>query len=149
MMPPPDVDRLRAETPGCAHRIHFNNAGAGLMPVPVLAAMIGHLELEARIGGYEAADARADAVADFYDGRGGAARLRGFERRLHRQRDRLVLAGSLVDPVRAGRRDPHDAKTTTSRTRSRSSRFASGSASSSSGRRRCPRAAPTPRRWLG
>ncbi len=70
MMPPPDVDRLRAETPGCAHRIHFNNAGAGLMPIPVLAAMIGHLELEARIGGYEAADARADAVADFYDATG-------------------------------------------------------------------------------
>ncbi len=70
MMPPPDVDRLRAETPGCEHRIHFNNAGAGLMPTPVLTAMIEHLELEARIGGCEAADARADAVADFYDATG-------------------------------------------------------------------------------
>ena len=69
-MPPPDVDGLRAETPGCAHRIHFNNAGAGLMPTPVLTAMVEHLELEARIGGYEAADARAAAVADFYDATG-------------------------------------------------------------------------------
>ena len=61
-----DVERLRAETPGCAHRIHFNNAGVGLMPAPVLEAMLEHLRLEAELGGYEAADARADVIADFY-----------------------------------------------------------------------------------
>ena len=61
-----EVERLRAETPGCANRIHLNNAGAGLMPAHVLAAMVEHLELEAEIGGYEAADARADAAADSY-----------------------------------------------------------------------------------
>lgn len=61
-----EVERLRAETPGCAERIHFNNAGAGLMPAPVLEAMRAHLQLEATLGGYEAADARADAIADFY-----------------------------------------------------------------------------------
>lgn len=65
-MPAFDLERLRGETPGCANRIHFNNAGAGLMPAPVLEAMIGHLRLEAEIGGYEAADARTDAIADFY-----------------------------------------------------------------------------------
>src|SRR5262245_1277767 len=59
---PDELERLRAETPGCAHRIHLNNAGAALMPAPVLAAMVGHLELEAEIGGYEAADARAGAA---------------------------------------------------------------------------------------
>jgi cysteine desulfurase / selenocysteine lyase len=47
-----DVDRLRADTPRCTNRVHFNNAGAGLMPEPVLAAMLEHLQLEAEIGGY-------------------------------------------------------------------------------------------------
>src|SRR5256885_158381 len=61
-----DLDRLRSETPGCAHRIHFNNAGAGLMPASVLEAMTQHLELEAELGGYEAAEARSEAVDDFY-----------------------------------------------------------------------------------
>jgi selenocysteine lyase/cysteine desulfurase len=61
-----DLDRLRAETPGCVNRIHFNNAGAGLMPAPVLETMKDYLELEAELGGYEAADARAEAIQDFY-----------------------------------------------------------------------------------
>jgi len=56
-----DLELLRAETPGCERRIHFNNAGAGLLTSSTLEAMIDHLRLEAEIGGYEAADARADA----------------------------------------------------------------------------------------
>ena len=36
-----DLARLRAETPGSAHRMHLNNAGAALMPQPVLDAMLG------------------------------------------------------------------------------------------------------------
>ncbi len=62
-----DIARLRADTPGCRDRIHLNNAGAGLMPDSVLAAARDHLELEGRIGGYEAADARADQIAAAYD----------------------------------------------------------------------------------
>ncbi len=73
-----DLDRLRAETPGCAHRIHFNNAGAGLMPAPVLEAMTEYLELEAELGGYEAADVRSEAIDDFY---AATARLLGCEAR--------------------------------------------------------------------
>jgi selenocysteine lyase/cysteine desulfurase len=61
-----DLERLRAETPGCVNRIHFNNAGAGLMPAPVLETMKDYLELEAELGGYEAADARAEAIQEFY-----------------------------------------------------------------------------------
>lgn len=63
---PLDLARLRRDTPGCVTRIHLNNAGASLMPQPVLEAVKAHLDLEARLGGYEAADARSDLIADAY-----------------------------------------------------------------------------------
>ena len=56
----------RDDTPGCAHRIHLNNAGAGLMPRTVVATMTGHLDREAHFGGYESADAAAAAIDDTY-----------------------------------------------------------------------------------
>ncbi|GLY06275.1 aminotransferase class V-fold PLP-dependent enzyme [Actinoplanes sp. NBRC 101535] len=65
-LPPLDVAALRADTPGCEQVIHFNNAGAGLMTASVLAAMTGHLTLEAQTGGYEAAAARAGRIRGFY-----------------------------------------------------------------------------------
>lgn len=50
-----DIDALRRDTPGTAHRIHLNNAGAALLSRPTLDTVVAHLELEATIGGYEAA----------------------------------------------------------------------------------------------
>jgi selenocysteine lyase/cysteine desulfurase len=72
-----DIEALRAETPGCAERAHLNNAGAGLMSRRTLRAVTDHLELEARIGGYEAADAAADRIEATY---ASMARLLGADR---------------------------------------------------------------------
>lgn len=62
-----DLAKWRADTPGCAARIHLNNAGASLMPRPVLDAIRRHLERESEIGGYEAAAEAADAIRATYD----------------------------------------------------------------------------------
>jgi len=62
-----DLDRARRETPGTAEVIHLNNAGAALMPRPVIAALVDHIELEGRIGGYEAAEREAARVEHCYD----------------------------------------------------------------------------------
>ena len=61
-----NIDRLFQETPGKDHVIHFNNAGASLMPQPVLDAQRDHLELEAIKGGYEAAAARKTEIDQAY-----------------------------------------------------------------------------------
>ncbi len=64
---PFDVQRARRETPGCANVIHFNNAGSSLMPQLALDATIDHLQLEAQIGGYEAATHQHNAIEHAYD----------------------------------------------------------------------------------
>lgn len=80
-----DLERARRETPGCTHVTHFNNAGAALMPQPVLDAVIGHLQREATIGGYEAANEADAAIEHVYDA---AARL------LHCGRDEIAVLDS-------------------------------------------------------
>jgi selenocysteine lyase/cysteine desulfurase len=64
---PEQIERWRSETPGTANRIHLNNAGAALMPQPVLDTCKEHLDLEAEIGGYEASNARAEKIACVYE----------------------------------------------------------------------------------
>lgn len=61
-----DVSRARALTPGCERVIHFNNAGCGLMSQPVLDTVVEHTQLEAVMGSYEAAAAKADALNGVY-----------------------------------------------------------------------------------
>lgn len=73
---PIDVERVREDTPGCAHVTHLNSAGAALPPRPVTEAVIGHLRLEERIGGYEAHADQADRLGRCYDS---VARLIGAD----------------------------------------------------------------------
>jgi len=77
----------RADTPGCTLRNHLNNAGAALMPQSVSATIADHLQLESEIGGYEAADARADAIEEVYHG---LAALLGSQARS----DNIAVTGS-------------------------------------------------------
>ncbi|MFI5047846.1 MAG: aminotransferase class V-fold PLP-dependent enzyme [Acidimicrobiia bacterium] len=62
-----DIQQVRADTPGCAEVVHLNNAGAALPTRSVLDTVVAHLELEARVGGYAAADAAADRSNAVYD----------------------------------------------------------------------------------
>lgn len=63
----PDLlTQWRADTPGCVHRNHLNNAGAGMMPRPVVEAIRDHISLESEIGGYEAESARQSAIDGVY-----------------------------------------------------------------------------------
>lgn len=83
-----NLEQLRADTPGLPYKIHLNNAGASLQPAPVLAAVHQHLELESQLGGYEAADAKANEIAGFYTA---VARL------LHTNARNIAFASSATD----------------------------------------------------
>jgi selenocysteine lyase/cysteine desulfurase len=63
---PAALSGWRADTPGCERLVHLNNAGSALSPASVHRAVTGHLALEQEIGGYEAAETRADAIGAAY-----------------------------------------------------------------------------------
>ncbi|MCP3444466.1 aminotransferase class V-fold PLP-dependent enzyme [Bradyrhizobium sp. CCGUVB14] len=67
-----DIDRIRADTPAASRLAYLHNAGAALMPAPVVAAMKQHIDLESEIGGYAAADREARRLDSVY---GSIARL--------------------------------------------------------------------------
>ncbi len=92
-MTPEMVARARALTPACTKCAHLNNAGAALMPEPVLQAQIEHLRLEAELGGYEAAAAASEKVAR---PRHALARL------LNAAADDMVLCDSATSAWRIG-----------------------------------------------
>ena len=64
---PIDIAQARRDTPAADKTLHFNNAGAALMPAPVVAAQLRHLQLETEIGGYEAAAAADDRNEAIYN----------------------------------------------------------------------------------
>ncbi|MDP3507212.1 MAG: aminotransferase class V-fold PLP-dependent enzyme [Candidatus Melainabacteria bacterium] len=64
---PLNIELARQDTPGALERLHFNNAGAALMPEPVLTSVITHLKLEAKIGGYEAANQENGRIEGVYE----------------------------------------------------------------------------------
>lgn len=71
-----DIDLIRAQTPGIANVCHLLASGAGLMPQVVVDAMVAHINLEAQIGGYEAAAQQAQMLDGVYDS---VARLIGAQ----------------------------------------------------------------------
>lgn len=83
-----DVARARAETPGCTDHIHLNNAGAALMPAPVIDALKAHIDFEARLGGYEAATEAGAALNGVYD---------SIARMIGAQPSEIALMGSASD----------------------------------------------------
>ena len=69
-----DIEKIRSHTSGLQTTTHLLASGSALMPQPVIDAIIDHIKLEARIGGYEAADAMGDQQDAVY---GAVARLIG------------------------------------------------------------------------
>jgi len=62
-----DLEKIRKDTPGCKKKIHFNNAGASLPPLPVTEAITNYISFEASIGGYEAAAIKSGEINGFYE----------------------------------------------------------------------------------
>lgn len=69
MSTPSQLARWREDTPGCQSsegRLHFNNAGSALPPRCVTETVLGYLEHESLLGGYEAEDEAAGRIAAVY-----------------------------------------------------------------------------------
>ncbi|NMN96641.1 aminotransferase class V-fold PLP-dependent enzyme [Antrihabitans stalactiti] len=58
-----DLERVRADTPGCLDKAFLDSAGSSLPPTVVVETVIAHLRREAEIGGYRAASERLDDLA--------------------------------------------------------------------------------------
>jgi cysteine desulfurase / selenocysteine lyase len=99
-----DIVAARNDTPGCRHRIHFNNAGASLMPQPVMEAVVAHLERESQLGGYEAADAARDRIDGIYRSAARLLNCRPAEIALFENATRAWDAIFYAIPFKAGER---------------------------------------------
>lgn len=65
-MNPSEIERARRDTRACEDTIHFNNAGAALMPAPIADYLHEYLHREEEIGGYETVADQAEALDHFY-----------------------------------------------------------------------------------
>ena len=63
---PQEIKALRSDTPGAQNVVHFNNAGAALMPDVVGTAMIEYLQHEMLNGGYETAEKYSAEIERVY-----------------------------------------------------------------------------------
>jgi len=61
-----DLEKIRNDTPGVREYIHFNNAGASLMPRPVIEAVKKYFSDETIHGGYETAEMYASKLEKVY-----------------------------------------------------------------------------------
>jgi selenocysteine lyase/cysteine desulfurase len=61
-----NIDQIRQDTPGCAHKLFLNSAGSSLPPKVVNEKIIEYLQEEAIIGGYKLADQKAAEIQEFY-----------------------------------------------------------------------------------
>ena len=101
------IQQLREETPGVKNRIHLNNAGAALMPSPVIKAIHDHIELEAQIGGYEAAAAKQNRNRGILHRACADAECPTPSNSLYGQRHRLLQPGFVFHPFSKGRYHSH------------------------------------------
>src|SRR5690554_55474 len=62
-----EVHLFREDTPGVRESAYLMSAGSALMTTSVYSAIRDHLDLEMKIGGYAAADSRAEALDGVYD----------------------------------------------------------------------------------
>jgi selenocysteine lyase/cysteine desulfurase len=83
-----NIEQIRKNTLGCDSVIHFNNAGASLVPKQVAAAIRDYITQEETTGGYELAAKKQDEAELFYSY---AAQL------LHCNRDNIAFTGSATD----------------------------------------------------
>lgn len=60
------LKKARQETRACEKRIHFNNAGAALMPAPVVNYLRRYLDKEEQLGGYETQQLEHASIDNFY-----------------------------------------------------------------------------------
>ena len=99
-----DIDAIRAQTPGTKSGIHLLASGSALMPQNVIGAVIDHIQLEAEMGGYEAAAARGDALEAVYSDVAGMLNCKPHEVALLENATAAWCAAFYALPMKAGDR---------------------------------------------